>query len=138
MDIIRDWPGAGQRSINCAVCNGYSYPIGVSASGRFMARAILKRLSRGEGTVNEIAKPYGISLAGISKHIKVLEKARLVIKHKDGKDGRIQHCRLNPQPLGAVARLLIEYKQFWENRFDELEKYLHETLPDPSKQPPAP
>jgi DNA-binding transcriptional ArsR family regulator len=97
-------------------------------------RAILKQLSRRESTVNEIAKPYGISLAGVSKHIKVLEKARLVIKHKDGKDGRIQHCRLNPQPLGAVAKLLIEYKQFWESQFDALEKYLHETLP--TRSPP--
>lgn len=99
-------------------------------------RAILKQLARKERTVNEIAKPYGISLAGVSKHIKVLEKAKLVVKHKDGKDGRIQHCRLNPQPLGAVARLLIEYKQFWESQFDALEKYLHETLPpQPVKHP---
>jgi DNA-binding transcriptional ArsR family regulator len=87
-------------------------------------RAILKQLSRHESTVNEIAEPHGITLAGVSKHIKVLERAKLVVKRKDG---RIQHCRLNPQPLGAVARLLIEYKQFWENRFDALEKYLHET-----------
>lgn len=96
-------------------------------------RSILKQLSRKESTVNEIAKPYGISLAGVSKHIKVLEKARLVVKYKDGADGRIQHCRLNPQPLGAVARLLLEYKRFWESQFDALEKYLHETLPDQSK-----
>lgn len=87
-------------------------------------RAILKQLSHRESTVNEIAKPYGISLAGVSKHIQVLEKAHLVIKRKDG---RIQHCRLNPQPLGAVASLLIEYKRFWENQFDALEKFLHET-----------
>jgi DNA-binding transcriptional ArsR family regulator len=87
-------------------------------------RAILKQLSRRESTVNEIAKPYDISLAGVSKHIQVLEKAHLVLKRKEG---RIQHCRLNPQPLGAVARLLIEYKHFWENQFDALEKFLHET-----------
>ena len=78
-------------------------------------RAILKQLSRRESTVNEIAKPYDISLAGVSKHIQVLEKAHLVLKRKEG---RIQHCRLNPQPLGSVARLLIEYKHFWENQFD--------------------
>jgi DNA-binding transcriptional ArsR family regulator len=90
------------------------------------AASILKQLIRGESTVNEIAKPFGISLAGVSKHIQVLEKARLVVKRKDG---RIQHCRLNPQPLGAVAKLLMEYKQFWENQFDALEKYLHETQP---------
>lgn len=96
-------------------------------------RAILKQLSRRESTVNEIAKPYGISLAGVSKHIKVLERAKLVVKHKDGVDGRIQHCRLNPQPLGAVAKLLMEYKRFWENQFDALEKYLKETIPQKSK-----
>lgn len=89
-------------------------------------RAILKQLARRESTVNEIAKPHDITLAGVSKHIKVLEKARLVVKRKDG---RIQHCRLNPQPLGAVARLLIEYKRFWENQFDALEQYLHDTQP---------
>jgi DNA-binding transcriptional ArsR family regulator len=87
-------------------------------------RAILKQLSRRESTVNEIAKPYDISLAGVSKHIQVLEKARLVLKRKEG---RVQHCRLNPQPLGAVARQLIEYKHFWENQFDALERFLHET-----------
>ncbi len=87
-------------------------------------RAILKQLSRREYTVNEIAEPYDISLAGVSKHIQVLEKAKLVVKRKEG---RIQHCRLNPQPLGGVAKLLLEYKRFWENQFDALEKYLHET-----------
>lgn len=89
-------------------------------------RAILKQLARRESTVNEIAGPHDISLAGVSKHIQVLEKAKLVLKRKEG---RIQHCRLNPQPLGSVAKLLLEYKRFWESRFDELEKYLHETLP---------
>ena len=89
-------------------------------------RAILKQLARRESTVNEIAKPHAITLAGVSKHLKVLEKERLVVKRKDG---RIQHCRINPQPLGAVARLLIEYKQFWENQFDALEQYLKETQP---------
>ncbi|MEO6097846.1 MAG: metalloregulator ArsR/SmtB family transcription factor [Fibrobacteria bacterium] len=87
-------------------------------------RAILKQLSLRESTVNEIAKPYDISLAGVSKHIQVLEKARLVVKRREG---RIQHCRLNPKPLGAVANLLIEYKHFWENQLDALEKFLQET-----------
>lgn len=89
-------------------------------------RAILKQLARRESTVNEIAEPYAITLAGVSKHIQVLEKAKLVVKRKEG---RIQHCRLNPQPLGAVAKLLLEYKRFWEDRFDALEKYLQETQP---------
>lgn len=86
-------------------------------------RAILKRLARRELTVNEIAEPHAMSLAGVSKHLQVLERARLVVKRKEG---RIQHCRINPQPLSAVAKLLLEYKRFWENQFDSLEKFLDE------------
>lgn len=65
-----------------------------------------------------------MSLAGISKHLMVLEKAKLVIKQKEG---RLQHCRLNPKPMKGVAMLLLEYKAFWENQLDALEIYMKKT-----------
>jgi DNA-binding transcriptional ArsR family regulator len=89
-------------------------------------RAILKSLARGERTVSEIAEPHKMTLAGVSKHLMVLERAKLVVKRREG---RIQHCRLNPKPLRNVASLLLEYKAFWESRLDALEGLMRETHP---------
>ncbi|MEQ8525345.1 metalloregulator ArsR/SmtB family transcription factor [Gracilimonas sp.] len=82
-------------------------------------RSILGRLARKEHSVNEIAEPYDMSLAAVSKHLKVLEKADLIIKRKEG---RTYKCRMNYEPLSEVEKLVQEYKQFWESRFDELEE----------------
>jgi DNA-binding transcriptional ArsR family regulator len=87
-------------------------------------RAILKSLMRRERTVSELAEPHAMSLAAVSKHLMVLEQSGLVVKRREG---RIQHCRLNPKPLRTVAHLLLEYKTFWENQFDALEQFMRET-----------
>lgn len=84
-------------------------------------RSILGRLAKKECTVNEIAEPYDMSLAAVSKHLKVLEKADLIIKKKEG---RSYKCRMNYEPLTEVEQLIREYKTFWEARFDELEKFI--------------
>lgn len=84
-------------------------------------RDILFRLARNEHTVNEIAEPYDISLAAVSKHLKVLEKAGLIKKKKTG---RKYHCRMNPEPLIPVSLLLKKYRSFWNNRLDEMEGFI--------------
>lgn len=86
-------------------------------------RAILARLSRGEAGVQEIAKPFNMTLPAISKHLKVLEKARLI---RRGKDAQWRPCQLEAAPLKEVSDWVAEYRQFWEESFERLDKYLEE------------
>lgn len=84
-------------------------------------RDILMQLEDGEKTVNEIAEPYAMSLAAVSKHLKVLERANLILKEKTGRKYR---CRMNPEPLIPVSLLIDKYRAFWNDRLDELESYI--------------
>ena len=84
-------------------------------------RAILARLARGEATVGELARPFAVSLPAISKHLRVLEDAGLMARHKDG---RTHRCRLVAAPLHAAADWLLFYQRFWEGTFDSLADYL--------------
>lgn len=86
-------------------------------------RAILARLSRGETSVTELAKPFKMTLPGISKHLKVLERAGLIAR---GREAQWRPCRLEAKPLKDVARWVDRYRQFWEESFDRLEEYLEE------------
>lgn len=86
-------------------------------------RDILMRLADQEHSVNEIAEPYDMSLAAVSKHLKVLEGADLVVRRKEG---RKYLCRMNYEPLTEVSELIKTYRKFWEARFDELEQFLDE------------
>lgn len=86
-------------------------------------RDILMRLADEEHSVNEIAEPYDMSLAAVSKHLKVLEGADLVVRRKEG---RKYLCRMNYEPLMEVSELIKTYRKFWEARFDELEQFLDE------------
>jgi DNA-binding transcriptional ArsR family regulator len=86
-------------------------------------RAILARLSRGETSVTELAEPFRMSLPGISKHLKVLEKAGLIAR---GREAQWRPCRLKAQPLKDVSSWVDQYRQFWEESFDRLEDYLKE------------
>lgn len=83
--------------------------------------AILDRLYRGECTVGELAAPFDMSLAAVSKHVDVLERAGLVARERRGRTVR---CRPNPRPLGEAAAVLERYRRFWEQRLDELTAYL--------------
>jgi DNA-binding transcriptional ArsR family regulator len=84
-------------------------------------RAIITRLAKGSATVNEIAAPYDISLPAISKHLKVLEKAGLLNRRKEG---RIYHCSLNADPLKGASSWLDFYQQFWEDQLDALAEFI--------------
>jgi DNA-binding transcriptional ArsR family regulator len=87
-------------------------------------RAILARLSKGEASVNELAEPFDMSLPAISKHLKVLERARLISRSRSA---QWRPCRLETEPLRELDGWLDDYRRIWEARFDRLEAYL-ETL----------
>jgi len=86
-------------------------------------RDILRRVARSELTVSEISMPYDMSLAAVSKHLKILEKARLVIKRRKGKQ---QLVRAAPGALHDAEEFIERYRQLWEDRFDALDNYLKE------------
>ena len=87
-------------------------------------RAILARLTLGEASVGELAEPFEISLPAISRHLKGLEAAGLIVRHKDG---RIHRCQLDPAPLKRAHEWIVHYQKFWEDQFDKLSRYLEET-----------
>ena len=86
-------------------------------------RAILSRLASGEMSVTELAKPFKISLPGISKHLKVLERAGLI---KRGRDAQWRPCRLEARPLEEASAWVDQYRVFWEGSLDRLDEYLKE------------
>jgi DNA-binding transcriptional ArsR family regulator len=92
-------------------------------------RAILARLALGEASVGELAEPFEISLPAVSRHLKVLEQARLIVREKDAQWRR---CRLDAGPLKHAADWVERYRAFWEERFAALDALLeqqsHETL----------
>ena len=87
-------------------------------------RAILAHLAEGEAPVGALAAPFDLSLPTISRHLKVLETARLITRKKDAQWRR---CRLDPAPLEEAAEWIQRYRAFWEQRFDALARYLAET-----------
>jgi DNA-binding transcriptional ArsR family regulator len=87
-------------------------------------RAILARLAKGAAQVTELAEPFGISLPAVSKHLKVLEKANLI---KRQKDGRIHRFTINPKPLQSAHSWIEHYEQFWTAQLASLGKYLENT-----------
>jgi DNA-binding transcriptional ArsR family regulator len=84
-------------------------------------RAILERLMGGEATVTEIAKPFEMTLPAVSKHLRVLERARLIER---GRRAQWRPCRLQADPLKDVDDWVEKYRTFWEERFDRLDEYL--------------
>ncbi len=90
-------------------------------------RAILARLSQGEASVNELAEPFAMSLPAVSKHLKVLERARLISRSRDK---QWRPCKLEPEPLKAVDAWIGDYRKMWEDRFDRLDAYLKTLKPD--------
>lgn len=84
-------------------------------------RAILARLSHGEASVNELAEPFDMTLAAVSKHIKVLETAGLVSR---GRQAQSRPCKLEAGPMRDVATLINFYRAFWEQNLDQLDAYL--------------
>jgi DNA-binding transcriptional ArsR family regulator len=86
-------------------------------------RAILARLADGAATVNELADPFDLTLPAISKHIKVLEQAGLIVR---GQRAQYRPCALNPARLAVVSSWVEQYRPIWESRFDRMDDYLNE------------
>jgi DNA-binding transcriptional ArsR family regulator len=86
-------------------------------------RAILARLALGETSVTELAKPFDMTLPAVSKHLKVLERAGLIVR---GREAQWRPCRIEPRALKQVDDWLERYRRLWVERLDRLEAYLHE------------
>src|SRR5580765_6916124 len=84
-------------------------------------RAILARLADGDATVGELAEPHPMSLPSISRHLKVLERAGLVVK---GRSAQWRPCRLEPAPLAEADSWMAPYRAFFESRFTRLQQQL--------------
>jgi DNA-binding transcriptional ArsR family regulator len=93
-------------------------------------RAILQRLSKGEARVTELARPFSISLNSVSKHIRMLERARLVRRRRAGRE---HFLSFNPQPLDAAAGWIETQRSFWTARLDALERELRK--PETPREP---
>jgi len=94
-------------------------------------RAILSRLGLGEANVSELAEPFSISLPAISKHLRVLEEAGLLVRRKEG---RTHHCHLRPDPLGDAVEWIEEARRFWDDRLDALAQFLEQPDESTGKQ----
>src|SRR5439155_25003424 len=86
-------------------------------------RAILARLAQGEATVNAPAEPFDLTLPAISKHIKVLERAGLVVRSQRA---QYRPCTIDATPLEAISTWAEQYRTVWQARFDRLGDYLHQ------------
>src|SRR2546427_11549415 len=89
-------------------------------------RAILARLADGAATVNELAEPFAMTLPAISKHIKVLERAGLVLR---GQRAQYRPCALDAARLEEVSTWAERYRPVWEARFDRMDEYLTQLRP---------
>ena len=96
-------------------------------------RAILARLAQSEATVNELAAPFDMQLPAISKHIKVLEQAGLIVRSRNA---QFRPCRLAPDRLAELATWADQYRSIWDDRFDRLDQQL--TRRRRNAQPTAP
>jgi DNA-binding transcriptional ArsR family regulator len=84
-------------------------------------RAILERLGRGPATIGELAEPFGMSLTGLKKHVRVLEEVDLVSTEKVG---RVRECRLCPGQLEDASQWIEAHRRRWDGRLDRLEGYI--------------
>jgi DNA-binding transcriptional ArsR family regulator len=84
-------------------------------------RAILARLSEGDATVNELAEPFPMTTQAISKHLKVLERAGLIVR---GRSAQLRPSRLQGAALKEVADWVAEYRSHWDESFDRLDEHL--------------
>lgn len=86
-------------------------------------RAILSRLASGQKSVTELAQPFRMSMPAVSKHLKVLQRAGLIER---GREAQWRPCRLRARPLKDASDWIGKYREFWEDRLDRLDDYLHE------------
>jgi DNA-binding transcriptional ArsR family regulator len=96
-------------------------------------RDILETLSKGEAGVTQLAEKSHLTLPAISKHLKVLERGELIERKEDEKDGRAFVLALRPQAMGKATDWLEKHRQYWNDRFDELERFI-QAHPDPKEE----
>ncbi len=89
-------------------------------------RAILARLAEGNANVNQLAEPFDMTLPAISKHIKVLERAGLVVR---GQRAQYRPCSIDAAPLAEISSWAEQYRPVWEARFDRMDDYLTQLRP---------
>jgi DNA-binding transcriptional ArsR family regulator len=83
-------------------------------------RAILNRLARGPARISDVAAPFSMSLTGVCKHVRVLERAGLVRRTRAGRENTLE---LTPEPLRGVAKWVSKYERFWTARLDRIEEF---------------
>lgn len=86
-------------------------------------RAVLERLGRTDASISDLADAFDMTLTGMAKHVKVLERANLVTTQKVG---RVRTCRLGPGQLNEEVAWLEHYRRMWSARFDQLDAIVHE------------
>lgn len=84
-------------------------------------RSILARLTQGEASVTELAEPFDMTMPAVTKHLKVLERAGLIVR---GREAQWRPVRLEPEPLRQVSGWLENYRKFWDESLDRLDDYL--------------
>jgi DNA-binding transcriptional ArsR family regulator len=94
-------------------------------------RAMLTRLRRGPATVSEIGEPFDMTGPAVSKHLRVLERAGLVTR---GRVAQSRPATLHAEPMKAVAEWAEEFREFWDQRYDRLDDYLHTMSDDPKDE----
>ena len=97
-------------------------------------RAILARLATGEATVGELAAPFEMTFAAVSKHLRVLESAGLVSR---GRDAQFRPAKLDARPLAAASQWIGDYARFWEDSLGSLDQYLNALQQLGAPAPPA-
>jgi len=95
-------------------------------------RAILARLALGETTVSELAAPFDMSLPAVSKHLKVLEGAGLLVRERQG---RLHLCQIDGAPMREAAAWIGRYRRFWDTQLDSLADYLERSSEGMKKKP---
>ena len=86
-------------------------------------RGVLEQLGRSDASITDLARKFDITLAGMMKHVGVLEQAGLVTTEKVG---RVRNCKLGTHRLSEETAWLERYRQRWDERFDELDKVVEE------------
>jgi DNA-binding transcriptional ArsR family regulator len=94
-------------------------------------RAILARLARGDTSVGELARPFRVSRPAISKHLRVLERAGLVRRTREG---RVSRCEIEASPMREVADWVERYRVFWEGQLDALQRYVETSATPPNNE----
>ena len=116
-------------SVNYRVVDDSQLDATFAALADSTRRAILAKLAHGEATVNELAEPFDMSLPAISKHLKVLERAGLISR---GRNGQFRPCRFEADGLDVATDWIERNRQIWTERFDKLSAHLRDLQQTPS------